>query len=198
MGEEIKSVDAKVEELEAAAKKYASKDTVISIGGYEFTPAKLMIAFTIVSSLLGGLYGTFEVYKDYMSMKDKIAKYVSPDLTEIYKKMEVLDANTSKMVEYTDSIKNDLKQDVRRVESVVDNIERSTKTDQRNTDATVKEIKRDVDTNVKEIRKNTDDTIRDLNRDMVKNQKELQAEIRALRGEVDMKIKKALDNPLSN
>jgi hypothetical protein len=198
MGEEIKSVDAKVEELQAAAKKYASKDTVISIGGYEFTPAKLMIAFTIVSSLLGGLYGTFEVYKDYMGMKDKIAKYVSPDLTEIYKKMEVLDANTSKMVEYTDSIKNDLKQDVRRVESVVDNIERSTKTDQRNTDATVKEIKRDVDTNVKEIRKNTDDTIRDLNRDMVKNQKELQAEIRALRGEVDMKIKKALDNPLSN
>ena len=198
MGEEIKSVDAKVEELEAAAKKSASKDTVISIGGYEFTPAKLMIAFTIVSSLLGGLYGTFEVYKDYMGMKDKIAKYVSPDLTEIYKKMEVLDANTSKMVEYTDSIKNDLKQDVRRVETVVDNIERSTKTDQRNTDATVKDIKRDVDTNVKEIRKNTDDTIRDLNRDMVKNQKETQAEIRALRGEIDMKIKKALDNPLSN
>ena len=198
MGEEIKNVNAKVDGLEAAAKKYASKDTVISIGGYEFTPAKLMVAFTIVSSLLGGLYGSFEVYKDYMGMKDKIAKYVSPDLTEIYKKMEVLDANTSKMVEYTDSIKNDLKQDVRRVESVVDNIERSTKTDQRNTDATVKEIKRDVDTNVKEIRKNTDDTIRDLNRDMVKNQKELQAEIRALRGEVDMKIKKALDNPLSN
>jgi len=198
MGEEIKDVNKKIDEAEAAVKKYASKDTVISIGGYEFTPAKLMIAFTIASSLLGGLYGTFEVYKDYMGMKDKIAKYVSPDLTEIYKKMEVLDANTSKMVEYTDSIKNDLKQDVRRVESVVDNIERSTKTDQRNTDTTVKEIKRDVDTNVKEIRKNTDDTIRDLNRDMVKNQKELQAEIRALRGEVDMKIKKALDNPLSN
>ena len=198
MGEEIKDVNKKIDEAEAAVKKYASKDTVISIGGYEFTPAKLMIAFTIASSLLGCLYVTFEVYKDYIGMKEKIAKYVSPDLTEIYKKMEVLDANTSKMVEYTDSIKNDLKQDVRRVESVVDNIERSTKTDQRNTDATVKEIKRDVDTNVKEIRKNTDDTIRDLNRDMVKNQKELQAEIRALRGEVDMKIKKALDNPLSN
>ena len=179
MAEEIKSVDAKVEELEAAAKKYASKDTVISIGGYEFTPAKLMIAFTIVSSLLGGLYGTFEVYKDYMGMKKKIAEYVSPDLTELYKKIEVLDANTSKMVEYTDSIKNDLKQDVRRVEGVVENIERSTKTDQRMADASVKETKRDVDTNMKEIRKNTDDSIR------------------ALRGEIDSKIQKALDNPLS-
>jgi len=148
MGEEIKSVDAKVEELEAAAKKYASKDTVISIGGYEFTPAKLMIAFTIVSSLLGGLYGTFEVYKDYMGMKDKIAKYVSPDLTEIYKKMEVLDANTSKMVEYTDSIKNDLKQDLRRLEVVVEQVERTSKQAQRDSENDVRQLRKEIDSKI--------------------------------------------------
>ena len=197
MAEEIKDVNAKIDEAEAAVKKYASKDTVISIGGYEFTPAKLMVAFTIVSSLLGGLYGCFEVYKDYIGMKKKIAEYVTPDLTEIYKKMEVLDANTSKMTEYTSSIKNDLKQDVRSVQGIVENLERSVKSDIRANETTVKEIKRDVDLSVKEIRKNTDDTVRDLNRDMVKNQKELQAEIRSLRGEVDNKIQKALDNPLS-
>ena len=50
MAEEIKSVDEKIDAAEEAMKKYASKDTVISIGGYEFTPAKLMVAFTIVSS----------------------------------------------------------------------------------------------------------------------------------------------------
>jgi hypothetical protein len=198
MSEEIKDVNAKIDEAEAAVKKYASADTVISIGGYEFTPAKLMIAFTLVSSLLGGLYGCFEVYKDYMSMKKQISEYVTPDLTEIYKKMEVLDANTSKMVEYTESIKGDLKNDVRRLEGVVENVERSSKTDQRLTDATVKEIKRENDATVKDIRRYTDETIRDVNREMVKNQKETTAEIRALRSEVDMKIKKALDNPLSN
>jgi hypothetical protein len=198
MAEEIKDVNAKIDEAEAAVKKYASADTVISIGGYEFTPAKLMIAFTLVSSLLGGLYGCFEVYKDYMSMKKQISEYVTPDLTEIYKKMEVLDANTSKMVEYTESIKGDLKNDVRRLEGVVENVERSSKTDQRLTDATVKDIKRENDATVKDIRRYTDETIRDVNREMVKNQKETTAEIRALRSEVDMKIKKALDNPLSN
>jgi hypothetical protein len=198
MTEEIKNVNAKIDEAEAAVKKYASKDTVISIGGYEFTPAKLMVAATLVSSLLGGLYGAFEVYKDYMGMKDKIAKYVSPDLTEIYKKMEVLDANTSKMVEYTDTIKNDLKGDVRRLESVVENVERSSKTDQRLTDSGMKEIKRDVDGTVKEIRRDVDATLKDINRELVKNQKEQQAEIRALRADVDNKIKKALDNPLNN
>jgi hypothetical protein len=198
MTEEIKDVNAKIDEAEAAVKKYASKDTVISIGGYEFTPAKLMIAATLVSSLLGGLYGAFEVYKDYQSMKDKIAKYVTPDLTEIYKKMEVLDANTSKMVEYTDNIKIDLKSDVRRLESVVENVERSSKTDQRLTDSGMKEIKRDVDGTVKEIKRDVDSTLKEINRELVKSQKEQQAEIRALRAEVDSKIKKALDNPLNN
>lgn len=180
-------LNKKVDELEAAAKKYASKDTVISIGGYEFTPAKLMIGFTIVSSALGGLYGTFEMYKDYMGMKKKIAEYVTPDLTEIYKKMEVLDANTSKMTEYTNNIKNDLKSDVRRLESVVENIERSSKTDQRLTDQVMKEVKRDVDA-----------TLKDINRELVKNQKDTQLEVRALRAEVDNKIKQAIDNPLAN
>jgi myo-inositol-1-phosphate synthase len=187
MAEEIKDVNAKIDEAQAAVKKYASADTVISIGGYEFTPAKLMVAFTLVSSLLGGLYGVFEVYKDYQSMKKKIAEYVTPDLTELYKKMEVLDANTSKMVEYTDTIKIDLKGDVRRLEGVVENVERSSKTDQRLTDSGMKEIKRDVDA-----------TLKDINRELVKNQKETQSEIRSLRTEVDSKIKKALDNPLSN
>jgi hypothetical protein len=198
MTEEIKNVNAKIDEAEAAVKKYASKDTVISIGGYEFTPAKLMVAATLVSSLLGGLYGVFEVYKDYMGMKDKIAKYVTPDLTEIYKKLEVLDANTSKMVEYTDTIKIDLKGDVRRLEAVVENVERSSKTDQRLTDSGMKEIKRDVDGTVKEIKRDVDATLKEINRELVKSQKEQQAEIRALRADVDSKIKKALDNPLNN
>jgi hypothetical protein len=198
MTEEIKNVNAKIDEAEAAVKKYASKDTVISIGGYEFTPAKLMVAATLVSSILGGLYGVFEVYKDYQGMKDKIAKYVTPDLTEIYKKMEVLDANTSKMVEYTDTIKIDLKGDVRRLESVVENVERSSKTDQRLTDSGMKEIKRDVDGTVKEIKRDVDATLKEINRELVKSQKEQQAEIRALRADVDNKIKKALDNPLNN
>jgi uncharacterized protein YoxC len=197
MPEEIKDVNAKIDEAEATVKKYASKDTVISIGGYEFTPAKLMVAFTLVSSLLGGLYGTFEVYKDYMGMKKKIAEYVTPDLTELYKKMEVLDANTSKMTEYTNNIKNDLKQDVRRVESVVENMERSTKSSQRDTDQAIKEIKKESDTTLKEVRRYSDQSVKEVTQELIKNQKETTAEIRALRSEVDMKIKKALDNPLS-
>jgi len=197
MSEEKVDLNKKVDDLEAAAKKYASKDTVISIGGYEFTPAKLMVAATIVSSTLGGLYGAFEVYKDYQSMKKKIAEYVSPDLEGIYKKIDVLEASTNKTVEYSNEIKNDLKNDIRRIEKVVESVETSSKTDQRLTDATIKEIKRDVDGTLKEVRRYSDQSIKEINAELVKNQKETTTEIRALRREVDDKIKKALDNPLN-
>jgi DNA repair ATPase RecN len=209
MTEEIKDVNAAIDDLAAAKKKYASADTVISIGGYEFTPAKLMIAFTLVSSILGGLYGCFEVYKDYMGMKDKIAKYVSPDLSELYKKLEVLEANTNKTVEYSQDIKNDLKGDIRRLEGVVENVERDSKTAQRDTDKSVQDARKDV----RETKQEVDKITRQLEKDTTAQNKELQRqvdqavkqlqkeneqEIKQLRRELDDKIKKALDNPLAN
>ena len=155
MAEEIKSVDAKIDELEAGVKKYASKDTVISIGGYEFTPAKLMIAFTIVSSTLGGLYGCFEVYKDYQDMKSKIAKYVTPDLTEVYKKLAVIEENSQKTSDYTRDIKGDLKNDIRRLEGVVESVERSAKQSareatqaQKETDQELRQVRKEIDSKI--------------------------------------------------
>lgn len=168
MGEEIKDVNAKVDELEAAAKKYASKDTVISIGGYEFTPAKLMVAFTIVSSTLGGLYGVFEVYKDYQSMKKRIAEYVAPDLSELQAKMDIVVEKSEKSVQYTQDIKNDLKSDIRRLEGVVDTVERNSKA-----------TERELTVEMRTLRKETEVAIKDTNANM------------------DRKIQRALDNPLA-
>lgn len=141
---EIKDVNAKVDQLEEAAKKYASKDTVISIGGYEFTPAKLMVAFTIVSSTLGSLYGAFEVYKDYQGMKKRIAEYVAPDLSELNKKMELTQQNAEKSVQYTQDIKNDLKSDIRRLENTVEQVERSAKQSQRETSQDVNDVRKEL------------------------------------------------------
>jgi Mg2+ and Co2+ transporter CorA len=146
MSEEIKDVNAKIDDAEAAVKKYASKDTVISIGGYEFTPAKLMVAATLVSSILGGLYGTFEVYKDYQGMKKRITEYVAPDLSELNKKMEITMQNSEKSVQYTQDIKNDLKQDIRRLESTVESVERSQKQSARETSQDVNELRRELKT----------------------------------------------------
>jgi hypothetical protein len=194
MAEEIKDVNAKVDELEAAAKKYASKDTVISIGGYEFTPAKLMVAFTIVSSILGGLYGTFEVYKDYVGMKKKIAEYSAPDLSGFDKRLAVIEENSAKTSDYTRDIKTDLKNDLRRNESVTEQVERSVKTAQRETENEMRDMRKAVREDLEKAR-NEANTIR---REMADARREIEREVVQLKKEVDSKIQKAIDNPLAN
>jgi len=163
-----KNIDEQVDKLEAAV----DPNTVISIGGYNFTPAKLMIAGGIISSVLGGLYGAFEVYKDYQNMKEAIQTYVAPDLGAINERISVMEkqmdstkASVQEATGYANEIKNDLKSDIRRLEGVVETVERSSKQTQRETMQDVKEVRN---------------------------------ELRDIRKEVDDKIKKALDNPLAN
>ena len=187
-------LNKKVDELEAATKKYASKDTVISIGGYEFTPAKLMIAFTIVSSSLGGLYGTFEIYKDYVGMKKKIASYEAPDLSGFDKRLAVIEENSQKTSDYTRDIKVDLKNDLRRNESVTEQVERSVKSAQRETEAEMREMRKAVREDLEKAR-NEANTIR---REMADARRDIEREVVQLKKEVDLKIQKAIDNPLAN
>lgn len=163
-----KNIDEAVDKLEAAV----DPNTVISVGGINFTPAKLMIAGGILSSVLGGLYGAFEVYKDYMSMKEAIQTYVAPDLSAINERLSVIEkemqgtkASVMEATEYTNEIKNDLKRDIRRVEGIVETAERATKESARETVQDVKDVRN---------------------------------ELKQLNREVDDKIKKALDNPLAN
>lgn len=209
MSEEKVDVNKKVEELEAAAKKYASKDTVISIGGYEFTPAKLMIAFGIVSSIVGGLYGAFETYNDYMGMKKKIANYVAPDFSEYEARIVRLEENSEKVVGYTRDINTNLKGDIRRTEGVLETVERGTKISQREVEKDINEFRRQIDIEIKDIRRSTDSQVREMqkqvdamvqavNERVNRIERESAAELRTIRREVDEKIQKAVDNPLAN
>lgn len=215
-----KDLNKEVEKMESAMKQYASKDTVISIGGYSFTPAKLMIAFGIVSSVIGGMYGVFEAYKDYESMKKKIANYVAPDFSEYEARIIKLEENSEKVVGYTRDINTNLKGDIRRTETVLEGVERGSKVAQREaekdinqirrqldseikeirlgTEAEIKEIRRSADSQVREMQKQVDATVQNVNERVNRIERDTNAELRTIRREVDDKIKKALDNPLSN
>jgi len=162
-----KNIDESVDKLEAAV----DPNTVISVGGFNFTPAKLMIAGGIISTILGGLYGAFEIYKDYMDMKAAISEYVTPDLSAINERLSVIEKemestrkSVNEGVDYTNEIKNDLKRDIRRVEGVAENVERTSKESARETVQDVRDVRN---------------------------------ELKQLSKEMDEKIKQALDNPLA-
>ena len=178
-----KDLDEKVDQLEAAV----DPNTVISVGGYSFTPAKLMVAGAIVSSVVGTMWAGFEVYKDYTDMKEAIQEYVAPDLSEIDKRIVVLEQNSERTAELVRDVNTNLRQDIRRLESVVEGIERGQRTSQR-----------EIDNEVKEIRRSVDDTLRRLTQQVNQQERETAQELRNIRSEVDRKIKQALDNPLAN
>lgn len=181
---ENKDIDEKID-------KVTDPNTIITVGGYSFTPARLLVIGGIVSSTLGFLYGAFEVYKDYMDMKTKIAEYVAPDFSEYEKRIIVLEQNLEKGVEYTRDINSNLKTDLRNTERIVENVERGAKTSQREVEKDVNEVRRQIDQEIKELRKSTDQSVREM-------QKQLDAELKIIRKDVDDKIKKALDNPLAD
>jgi hypothetical protein len=190
----MSNIDEKVDKLEAIT----DANAVISVGSYSFTPAKIMIAGAIISSLLGTLYGAFEVYKDYMSMKEAIQTYVAPDLSELDKKISISEENTNKAVEYARDIRNNLKDDIRRIEGVVDSIERSTKQSQRETDQAVKEVREELRSSMRENDRIIKQIEKDVQHTTKRVEKDVQQTIKQIEKDIDLKIQKAMDNPLAN
>ena len=181
-----KDINAKVDELEAAKEQYMSENTVISIGGYSFTPAKLMIAGTIVSTILGGLYGAFEVYKDYMAMKEAITTYVAPDLSAINERISKLEERivaTEKInndtMTYVRDIRNGLQGDIRELAKTVDATERRGRELDKDVRDLANGLEKDVNTRLRSVEKDSD------------------VNLKALEKKVDEKIQKAWENPLA-
>ena len=104
----------------------------------------------------GGLWGGFEVYKDYMDMKEKIQNYTAPDLSGIDKRIAIVENELTLIMDevtlvadVAKELKNDLKGDVRRIETIVEDVEQRVKedsrTNQKDLNEIIKEIKLDME-----------------------------------------------------
>ena len=72
LGDGIEKFEEEVENL---------KNTKMKLFGITMTPTTIGAAFAIVSSIVGGLYGGFQVYTDYMNMKE-IVENIDIDVIE--------------------------------------------------------------------------------------------------------------------
>ena len=92
----------------------------IEFAGMTFKGGKMMILLTALSTLGGGLWGGFEFYKDYMDVKDIIQNI---DVGAIEARNDVIETQLNEAIDYSRSIKNDLRDDFNRMEKNVDRIE---------------------------------------------------------------------------
>ena len=175
----------------------------MEFAGLKFKGGKIFVVLTALTTLGGGLWGGFEFYKDYLNMKEQIQNYVAPDLSEFDKnialtkeemssktdllqteiemlmgEMEMMMQEIRLVSDVANELKNDLRQDVRRVESIVNDVEQQVKEDSRD--------------NAKDL-KNTIDT---LEEDMKKLEERIKLAQKELEEKIDKRIKRALENPL--
>lgn len=167
-----KNLDKEVEKLE----EITDPNVVITIAGYSFTPAKLMVVFGIISSILGGLYGVFEVYSDYMNMKEVVKNI---DISAVESRNKQIEIKLDEAMGYSKSIKNDLRDDFNRMEKNVDRVEDQN----RNMEARMKSI---IDVANQRF---------DNKRESLQSDTEIR--IRGVEDRLNKKIQHALDNPLA-
>ena len=175
----------------------------LEVAGIKFRGGKIFLVLTALTTAGGALWGGFEFYKDYLNMKEQIQNYVAPDLSEFDKnialtkeemssktellqteiemlmgEMEMMMQEIRLVSDVANELKNDLRQDVRRIESIVNDVEQQTKEDSRD--------------NAQELKT----TIKDIEDDMKKLEADIKEAQTELEEKIDKRIKRALENPL--
>ena len=131
----------------------------IEIGGVKFKGGRMVASAMALSSAVGVLYGGFEVYKDYMDMKEQIQEYVAPDLSAINQSIAVLEETVESQNTIIEAYETKIgsmqtNQDVMR-ESInrIDGDQDSLTNDIRDSDKRLYELERDTGKELIDIRK---------------------------------------------
>lgn len=197
LGEGIEAFEEEIENL---------KNAKMKLFGITMTPTTIGAAFALVSSLLGGLYGTFTVYNDYMGMKE-IVENIDVDAIKsenalVIQKMDENMTRIDEAIEYTRDIKQGLRDDILGIEKQVDRVEDNMRKQEEDVRVIIQnaeerfENKRDALQNDYDQKANN---LRDANdRRMTDLETKVERDMQTLESNITNKLQKALDNPLAN
>jgi len=149
--------------------------TEVEFAGVKFRGGKIFVIITALSTLVGGLYGAFEFYKDYMDMKEAIQNYTAPDLSGFDKRITVMESK----IDDTLSVFKEEMEVVKSEVKLIGGVNR--------------DLKLDIKTDIRRIEKIVEDTEQRVKEDS----REFSQDMKDLRKELDLKIKRALENPLN-
>jgi hypothetical protein len=178
LGESLDNIEEGVEEL---------KNTKFKLFGLSMTPTTIGAAFALVSTVIGALYGSFEVYKDYMEMKEQISSYEAPDLSSFQEQLSVLNEKMdsklvqveSNLIVIRDSYRaelDDIKSDLDKAEGLI----------------------RDIDDNVAGTQRDLRNDVYGLEKRVNESLRTVDADVRKVRDDLEEKIRTVLENPLND
>ena len=141
-------------------------------GGVKFKGGKIFAFIIAISTLIGGLYGSFEVYQRYLSMEKKINSFISPDLSHYDEQLAVLKSEVDMILG-----------EITLVNDVTQSLGTNIKTDIRNMNNDIRHIT---------------EIVNDIEDRQKEDSRELLEELKIIEEDLDIKIQKSLSNPLAN
>jgi type II secretory pathway pseudopilin PulG len=148
-------------------------DKQIKAGGVKMSFASVLAIITFVSTVVAGLYGGFVMYQ-------KVEEVAGLDLGEYQQQMDLMDAQVQQTVEYTRDIKNNLRDDLLRVEQQADRVESLVRKTEEKVRSMIDAADLRFESQRERLRSNQD------------------AEMKDLEDKLMGKLQRALDNPLSD
>ena len=156
----------------------------IKVGG-----SKLLLILPLLGTLIGGLWGGFEVYQRYISMEKKINSFVAPDLSEFDKSIALIESQTKSELELItqqiDGMKSELDMILEEITLVAN---------------TAKELKDDLKGDVRQLqldKRHLEDMVDSVKNKTREELRLFEESIKDLESDLDLKINKALNNPLN-
>ena len=144
----------------------------IEYSGMKITGGKVFAIFTLLGALGGAAWTGFTFYQDYLDMKEKITLYTEPDLSQYDEGMAVLKSEIDMILQEI-TIISDVARDMR------------------------SDMKADLRQQAEDIRHITE-VVNDVEDRQKEDNRELINEMKLLEESLDLKIDKALNNPLNS
>jgi predicted nucleic acid-binding Zn-ribbon protein len=183
--------------------------------GIQISGTKWIFVFPLIGTIIGGLWGGFELYKRYEDMEKLVSKYEAPDLSGFTTRLEVFDTQLKEKLKSVNTdinalkelvadaqetardIRTDIKGEVNKQDDQIAAIDKRSRTNSRDT----RVIIRNAEKNFGELEMGILSMIRELISNTSKRWDDkltkVDSQIENLEEKIDKKITKALENPLA-
>jgi len=176
----------------------------IEYEGLKVSGTKWLIIFPLIGTIIGGLWGGFELYKRYEDMEQTISQYKAPDLSGFDKRIEVMETLIKEQrttitteigalkelvadaQETARDIRTDIKGEVMEQTDQISAIDKRSRAD----GLEVRQTMRSAEKEIRELINTTDKRWSD-------KLSKVDTQIENLETKLDKKITKALENPLA-
>ena len=191
LGESLENMEEGIENL---------KNKEFRVFGIKVTFMSVTALVTVIGTVIGSLYGGFLMYQkieEAIAFVEQQQEY-EEKINSYDGRMQLIETKLEEAVGYTNEIKNDLKGDIRRIEGVVDTVERTNKETTRDVQTDIRAFRVEMKTLDRELREDLKAQDKDIRDTVAKQDKAVRDRMDQVEADLNKKLQEALDNPLND